>query len=340
MDKTSGILLTGANGLVGSYILRELIHQGYENIHIVKRENSKLDLIADLLVKVKIEETDINDIIAMANAIQSVEIVIHTAAIVSFDPKDAKKMMKTNVEGTKTVVDLCLEHQIKKFIYISSIAALGRSKSKKEIDERSKWINDKLNSQYSISKNMAEQEVWRGHAEGLNVSVINPSLILGGAYWNNGSSSIFQNIYNGIPMYPPGRTAVVDVRDVATFCIKLLESDFNGERFICSAENITYKDLFSKIAKSLGVTPPKRPLSPFFASISWRVILIKSRILGQRATITRQSMKNAFQNFKYLNDKSRKELGFEYRNVDQSIEDCCKVFIESKKAGKSFGILL
>jgi nucleoside-diphosphate-sugar epimerase len=121
---------------------------------------------------------------------QGVTQVYHCAAIVSFAPKDQQKMLIANQEGTANVVNACLEHKIQKLVYVSSVAALGRIRIGTPIDETMNWTSETSNSEYGKTKYLAEMEVWRGMAEGLNVAVVNPVIILGAGDWTKGSSGI------------------------------------------------------------------------------------------------------------------------------------------------------
>ena len=130
---------------------------------------------------------------------------------------------------------MSLEFGVKKLIYVSSIAALGRTKERPRLDESSKWVQSKGNSQYAVSKYLGEQEVWRGQTEGLSTAIVNPSVILGSGYWNLGSARFFKQVDEGLKFSPVGSSGFVDVRDVARFMVLLLESDISGQRYILNA---------------------------------------------------------------------------------------------------------
>ena len=330
-NKENKILITGGTGFLGSYIIRTFLKAGYRNIFITKRKESRLDLIRDELDKITVIDTHINDLMGMEAAMEGVDTVIHAAALVSFVPEDESELFKTNVEGTETIVNVCLTAKIKKLIFVSSVAALGRLKDEKLINEQNKWVPSNLNTQYAKSKYLAEQHIWRGKEEGLDVAIINPSLVIGPGFWNSGSSNIFKTVYKGLPFYPPGNTGVVDVRDVAAMILSIFEKDISGERIISSGGNISYQSLFEKIAISLGVNPPKRKLSRILGSVAWRIIKIQSWILGNRPTITQESMRTSFNSFYYDNTKSVELLGYKYYEIDQTIEASCQSFLNSKK---------
>ena len=128
----------------------------------------------------------------MEEILQSVSNVYHCAAIVSYNPKDKRKILKINVEGTANIVNACLGAKIEKLVYVSSVAALGRIRDEEMITEKMNWSEETSNSTYGKSKYFAEMEVWRGIAEGLKAVIVNPSLIIGGENWEHSSSAIFK----------------------------------------------------------------------------------------------------------------------------------------------------
>ncbi len=160
------ILVTGGTGFIGAYIIKELVDKGY-HVRAIRRSNKLPFFIStDILNKVEWVNGDVLDVISLNEAMQDVDAVIHSAAVVSFDKKNRAQMYNTNVDGTANVVNLSLENGIKKLVHISSISALGRTSTGEKVDEEKKWLNSKLNSHYGISKNKAEMEVWRGIGEG------------------------------------------------------------------------------------------------------------------------------------------------------------------------------
>ena len=121
-----------------------------------------------------------------------------SAALVSFDPRDKNRMIKTNIEGTHHLVNACLRNKIDKLVYLSSTAAIGRQKKGKIISEKQVWEETMGNSDYSFTKYRAELEVWRGMEEGLDVAIINPAVIIGPGEWGKSSTSLFLTIWNAV----------------------------------------------------------------------------------------------------------------------------------------------
>jgi len=224
MNNNKITFVTGGTGFVGAYLLRYLVQEGVR-VRALRRADSPMDLVAEIADKVEWVEGDILDVPFLETAMEGVDNVYHCAATVSFDPRDREHMMKVNIEGTANIVNICLSLNIRRLLHVSSIAALGREADTPHVNEAAKWSDSPLNSNYAISKFKAECEVWRGMAEGLDVVVVNPSVIVGSGYWEKGSSALFKTIGKGMKYYPAGGTGFVDVRDVARASIGLMNSD-------------------------------------------------------------------------------------------------------------------
>ncbi len=322
------VFVTGATGLLGSHLCRSLIRKGYK-IRASKRKNSKMDLVDDIRDKIDWVSGDVLEIPFLEEAINDVDWVFHCAAIVSFSPKERKKMMDINVQGTENIVNVCLHHQVEKLIHTSSIAAIGRPEKMTEpITENTKWEESKLNSAYAKSKFLAEMEVWRGYAEGLPVIIVNPSVILGRGYWDKGSSKLFHKVKNGLKFYPLGSTGFVDVRDVANAMILLAEANINGERFILNGNNTPYSKFLNLVASELNVKAPNIKVSPLLQALSWRVEKIKSLITGKSPLVTKETAQLSSLSYQYSNLKSL-NAGVSYSSLEDTVKHTCH-FLKSK----------
>ncbi len=312
------ILVTGASGLVGSHLVKELIKRG-ESVKALYRNTIPFELEGVDWIK-----GDILDIISLEEALVDVTKVYHCAAIVSFNPKKKKLLHQTNVEGTTNVVNACLNKGVEKLLFVSSVAALGRIREDKKINERMNWSEETSNSEYGKTKYLAEMEVWRGIGEGLKAVIVNPVIILGCGDWENGSSSIFKSVYDEFPWYTNGVSGFVDVMDVVEIMIKLMNGTINEQRFILSAANVSYKEIFTEIALAFNKKPPHKKVTPFLASIVWRLEAIKGKLTGKEPLLTKETAKTAQAKVYFDNSKINTYLlNFEYRPIKESIKRIC-----------------
>jgi dihydroflavonol-4-reductase len=328
------ILITGITGLAGSFIAKKMLSEGHEIFGLV-REKADLLLLNEIESKIQLINGDILDIPNLEKAIDGKDWVIHCAGLVSFLPKDHENLFKVNTEGTANVVNCCLSANIKKLIFISSVAALGRKEKQinqndyiQIITEENDWIDSPANSNYAKSKYLAELEVWRGISEGLSAVIVNPSIILGEADWEKSSTRLFKYVFDQNMFYTDGYLNYVDVHDLANLIYKLLVSGISGERYIISASAIEQIDLFKKIAEKFSKTPPKYKLKGLIISILWRLEAIKAKLLGNDPLITKETAETAKRYFKYDNSKIISELNFSFTPLDNTLERVCKKLLE------------
>jgi dihydroflavonol-4-reductase len=322
------ILVTGGAGLVGNELIKQLLAQG----KTVKAIYNKAQLAFKNSVTFISVPCDILDVYALEDAMQDVTEVYHCAAIVSFTPKDENKLYKINVEGTANVVNACLNAGVRKLVYVSSVAALGRIRVGEMINETMQWTPETSNSKYGHSKYLSEIEVWRGVAEGLNAVVVNPVIILGAGDWNEGSSKLFKSVYEGFPWFTTGTSGFVGVKDVANAMIQLMQSDITAEKFIISTENATYQSILNMMAKGFNIKPPSKKVTPFLAAITWRLEAIKSKFTGASPLITKETATTSLAEVKFDNSKLLRFLPeFQYSNLEEIINDTCKELLQKNK---------
>ncbi len=328
------ILVTGATGLIGSYITHELVKNNLK-VRVLIRPTSDLSPIQDLIHKIEIIEGDILDLTELNTAFSGVKTVIHAAALISFNWKDDKKVIKTNVEGTANMVNLALAHNIERFLYISSISAIGNSISNSILDENTKWNPDFKYSQYSISKYQAELEVWRASEEGLKTIIINPSVVLSPERNQLPRAKIFNQaiIKGGFTIN--GSLNVVDIRDVVRAVTLLLNSKIHNQRFILNAGEITYTDIITQIRSYYNLEKPKFTIPWWGLKLYIRIRLILSFIFRIAPSIVSLSALRVIAANNLFNGKKiTKTTGLEYNPLSETIKWCCSSFVD-KKGGTS-----
>lgn len=329
----SKILVTGGTGFLGSYIIKELIEHGY-SVRAIRRLSSVLPhyISKDILDKVEWVEGDILDIVSLEEAMEGIDTVIHAAATVSFSKKDRAKMYQVNVDGTINVINIALEKNITRFVYISSIAALGRTVTGSFVDEEKKWENSKANTHYGKSKYKAELEVWRGMGEGLNAVILNPGTILGYGDWNTTSNTLFKRVYNGFKWYTSGINGFVGVKDVAKATRIAMESPIHGERFVLVSENWPFRKLQDTIAEGLHRPKPTKEASPSLLNIAWRIEAVKSFFTGKHPLLTKETARIGVSQTQFKNDKFLKTfVDFQFTPLDKTISEACRLYLADIK---------
>ncbi len=325
------ILVTGSTGIVGTRLLFDLIKSG-NRVRALKRQDSDTDFVKRVFLfydsktgvefyeKINWCDGDITDIDSLEKAFNGIDTCYHTAALVSYDPRDEKALIEINAGGTEKVVNVALEMGVKKICHISSVAALGRAEADKLTSEDNHWNRDQNSSSYGLSKFMAEREVWRGTAEGLPAIVVNPSIILGPSKPNQSSGMLMSVLRKGISFYPKGMAGYVDVRDVSSACIALMNSEITNKRYVLNGENLSYKNLLSTAANIFGNKPPKYKLKPWMLSIAWIGANVWGKLSGSRPKVTRETSKSASSISVFDNSKIREALDFQFISVEESLE--------------------
>lgn len=318
------ILITGCNGSLGSQLAGWLVNEG----HAVKgyiRPGADLSMIPQA-TKEQIEwcSGSLFDSYALGNALEGVDQVIHTAAVVSFAPARRKEMFRTNVEGTAALVNEALVSGVKQFVHISSIAALGRPNGKSSIDETDLWVESENNTNYAKSKYLAELEVYRGFEEGLNGFVLNPSVILSPGDIEKSSTKLFGYVLKGGKYYTEGDLNYVDVRDVCSILTQLMKKQVNGERFVLNGGKAGYKYFFDRVAKEFGKVPPGKQASAWMKELIWRIEYLRSLVLGSEPLITKETARLSGNHHQYDNQKIKTLLSYEFHTIDDTIHWVCK----------------
>jgi len=341
------VFVTGGTGFIGSYLIYYLLKDNPE-IKALKRENSDLKYIKFIFKhlspfepmpngesweqafeRIEWVDGDILDVNSILDALQDVDIVYHAAALVSYNQKKRDKIIETNVIGTANIVNACLQKGIKKLAYLSSVAALPRNDEEK-VDETATPGDFKFNNAYSESKYRAEMEVWRGQAEGLDVTIINPGIVLGWGDFTNSSPEMFNTIYKGLKVYPTGSTSFIDVRDVAKALIVLANNeDALNKRFIAITETISYKRLFDMMAAQFQVKPPSIRVQPGLVKLVWIFAEIKALVTGGQQFVTKDMAVSSGKNLIFDGSRLKEFLGYDFIPIERTVKDTCKVYLKS-----------
>jgi nucleoside-diphosphate-sugar epimerase len=319
------ILVTGGTGLVGAHLLlfltekKECIRAIYRTGNGIAKtknlfqQNNKLPLFENI----QWFRADCIDLPRLTNAFQDITTVYHCAGLISFDPKDEEKLRKNNIEATANVVNLSLDFGIKKLCFISSIAAIGDLNNNETIlSEKSDWNPEKYHTDYAISKYGAEMEVFRGQQEGLQTVIMNPGIILGKGFWEQGSGLIFNSIQNGMPFYTKGITGFVVVQDVVLAAYNAMKSDISNERFILVGQNLSYQIVFTAIAKTLGKTPPQYHATPFLMLVFYYIDAFFALIFRRKQSLYKSTAKESHKKDFYSNEKAKSLLRIDFQDIE------------------------
>jgi len=331
--------ITGATGIVGRELVSQLILAGHR-VKALYRNNSDTNTVEGLITSRGLSldrliwvEGELNDIQSLEASMEGCSRVFHAAALVSFHPSDEDLLLETNIEGTKNIVNSMINQDVNTLVYVSSVAALGRQENL-VVDEETHFEDGVGVTRYSKSKYLAELEVWRGQEEGLNVAVVNPSIIIGTGDFTRSSAEMFPQIHSGISFYPSGSSGYVSSSDVAKACVLLADNNVTSERFLLNSENRSYKSLMCETALALNVKPPFQVVKPWMSALVWRLFWLIEKLTGKRALATKSSLKMSSLTIEYDGSKiervlALKGVNWEYEPINEAISRTAKSYLDS-----------
>jgi dihydroflavonol-4-reductase len=324
------IAVTGATGLIGSHLTYALLKRNQLVLALSTHENNfqKIkqvfkyynDDFEKHAHQLKFEVCDVLDVWQLETLFQGIDTVYHCAALVSFAPKDKERMFKINAEGTANVVNAAMANEVKNFCYISSVATLSNPDFKLNIDENVVWKSSPEQSNYTISKYMAEREVWRAFEEGLNGVIVNPSIVLGPIEGHQSSAQLVLQAKRGIKFYTGGSSGFVDVRDVAAAAIALVDNQKFGQGFILNGFNASYKALFSKLNILFGHKAPGIFVPKWLLKLVAPVSSLLSKVSKSIPTIHQENIQSAYHQASFNNGKVSKSLNMKFIDQDETFK--------------------
>lgn len=319
------VAITGATGLLGGNLAAELVAAGHEVVAI-KRGASKVEQLADLPIAWR--EGELGDVVALTRAFDGCAAVFHCAAAVGVIREVKQEMYAANVTGTANVIDACLDAKVARLVHTSSVVAVGLATNGVPCDESAEWNFERegLIDAYAITKREAEDVVTRA-GERIDAVIVNPTYMFGPRDARPSSGKMIINVAKRrVPGSTPGYNNFVDVRDVARGMIAAWQRGRRGERYILAGHDMTYRDVFRRIAAVAGVAPPRFAI-PYAAA---RLVgawgdLVERR--GKEPLVNSTQIRYAYTDkFRFKSDKAAKELGYSFGPLEPAIADALAWF--------------
>lgn len=313
------VLVTGANGFLGSWLVRGLEAQGHQVTVLVRKNSDLSELAGTTAHKVY---GDILDLPSLQSHFKDQDAIFHLAGLIAYKKSDREKMELVNVQGTANVIKACLDNKVPRLVHLSSVVAVGAGFSENEIlDENSVYNIRELNLGYFETKRKAEELVRAAvHSQNLNAVMLNPSTIYGAGDAKKGSRKTQIKVAQGrFKFYTSGGVNVVAVEDVVDGIIKAWQKGRSGERYILAGENIKIRDLFAMIAECAGVEAPRTLLpAGVLHVLGWLGDLMGR--WGLPSPLSRENAWTATLFHWFNNEKARKELGFNPRPAREAVQ--------------------
>jgi nucleoside-diphosphate-sugar epimerase len=309
--------ITGGTGFLGAHLIHELSNQGWTML-VLRREKSDVSRIEGL-PNVNFVSGDITDIESLRKVIpDKIEAVFHLAGSVAI-----------NELGTRNMVDVCLEKEVGRFIYTSTVAIFDWNFGPR-IDEtypKNEWSDD----QYVRSKKLADDEVDIGVKRGLDAVYLHPSAIFG-RYDRDGWATVFKEIKKGVPfnMSTPGGGSICNARTVMAAHVKAYHLGIKGERYILGGTDYSWYEVMQKIAGILGVPPLRKPLPHPLFNVTCILDRFFSGLMGKEPLLSKHVQDIVGAYIYSSSGKAVKELEYDISNIDDMLNESYKSLKEEE----------
>jgi dihydroflavonol-4-reductase len=312
------VLLTGATGLVGGAVARELVARGHA-VRILARETSDTSALEPLGAEVV--RGDVLDAGAVRRALAGQDAVVHVAGIATMGLDPPARLMAVNVAGVETVLGAALEAGVARAVLTSSTSVVGGTPRPVVLDERTPGNAEALGIPYFVSKLRGERAALALAARGLPLVVVRPSYVLGpGDVHGSSSSTVIALARRRIPALVEGGASFCDVRDVARGHAEALERGRAGEVYVLGGHDRTIAELAARVAALSGVPAPRSV--PFAAAYAFAAAQELAARLARRRPSTTRELVRAAALYTYASSlKAERELGYVIRPFDEMIAD-------------------
>ncbi len=313
------VLVSGGNGFLAGHIVHELIRKQHV-VRVMIRPGARIPALDGL--KIEVIEGQITDEADLMKAVQDCDAVIHAAADTSQHHRHMQDYFPVNVEATENLIRVMQVQGCRKMIYISTANTMGYGSRDEPGTEDRPMAEAFQKSGYAWSKYCAEERVSAAVQQStLEAVILNPGFMIGPMDFNPHSGRIFSMILNKrLAFYPPGGKSFADVRDVAQAAVAAFENGRNGERYLLTGTNLSYREFFRLVLEVSRQKTRLIPVPKFILSLAGLVgSLLKS--LGFSIELTRTNARIlCIRNF-YSCAKASSELGYSPRDIRETIGD-------------------
>jgi dihydroflavonol-4-reductase len=319
--------ITGASGLVGGNLARELVRQGYA-VRAIRRNPASIAHLAD--EPVEWLPGDLDDVASLTAAFLDTDVVFHCAALVTLDPHPTPTLVKANVAGTRNVLEAVRNARVPRLVHCSSVVAVGLSENGQPSDEsaRFNFAEHGLDDGYTITKRQSEDLVRDAARDDIDAVIVNPTYMLGPYDAKPSSGRMIVGVVKGqSPGYTSGANNFVDVRDVARGMILAWQKGRRGERYILGGHNLPYHEIFTRIAVVAGIAPLTWSVPRPLASIAGLFGDLQQWITGKEPLINSGAVRWGYTStFQFSSAKAERELGYTYGPIEPAIADAIAWF--------------
>jgi dihydroflavonol-4-reductase len=318
--------LTGATGFLGSHVARALAEQGAD-LRLLVRPTSNLKNLEGLHAETA--TGDLRDPASIEKAMAGCEVVFHVAADYRLWVRDPAEMYRSNVEGTRAILEAAQKNNVRAVVYTSSVATIGFTGNGHPADEDSPVALSDMIGHYKRSKFMAEQVALEIGRSGMRVVTVNPTTPVGEQDVKPTPTGriVVDFLKRKFPAYVETGLNLVDVRECARGHVAALEKGKSGERYILGGENLTLKQILDKLGAISGLPSPTVKLPYFVAYVAGVVDeTVSGRLLGREPRATVETVRMGKKKMWASSDKAERELGWKVIPADDALRRAVKWF--------------
>lgn len=319
------VLVTGADGFLGSNVVRALLSDG-RGVRCLVQPGRNTGTLAGL--DVEIVGGDILDLEGMTVAARGCEAIVHTAGSTTIWPARAPHIRRVNVMGTATVIQAALYCKVRRLVHIGTANSFGFGPKKDPGDETRPYMAGRYGLDYLDSKHEAQQVVLGAvRATGVPAVVINPTFMLGPYDAGPGSGTMILRLARRqVPGYAVGGRCYVSVRDVAAATVNALDGGEVGRCYICGNENLSYREAFGMICDLLGVRAPRLGFSPVLTKAVGLAGSAAAAVSKKPPTLSYPMARIACDEHYYSADRARRDLSLPQTPIDQAVDEAVDWF--------------
>jgi len=318
--------ITGATGFLGTHVARVLAEQGAD-LRLLVRPTSNLKNLEGLPAETAMG--DLRDAASLEKAMSGCEVVFHVAADYRLWVRDPEQMYRSNVEGTRAILEAARKNGVRRMVYTSSVATMGFTRNGNPADEDSPVALADMIGHYKRSKFMAEQIALEAGRSGMDVVVVNPTTPVGEQDIKPTPTGriILDFLKRKFPAYVDTGLNLVDVTECARGHVAALERGKSGERYILGGENLTLKQILDKLGAITGLSSPSVKLPYFFAFAAAAVDeTITGRILHREPRATIDAVRMGRKKMFASSAKSERDLGWKLVPAENALRRAVEWF--------------
>lgn len=314
------ILITGADGLLGSNLVRELDKRGH-SLRALVQEGRQSITLQDL--NIDFVTGDLLDPASLDRASEGIDAIYHVAAHTGIWPSRQEIVNRVNIEGTKNMLALAKRIGVKKMVYVGTANTFSFGTKKNPGKENTPYIGHKYGLDYMDSKYQAHLHVMEAVEEGLPVTIVNPTFMLGPYDTGPSSGAMVLAVYNqAVPGFAPGGRNYICVKDAAVGIANALELGRVGESYIIGNRNLSYEEAFTLMADVLNVKKPRLKIPSFLLLTYGMMGSMYSKITGKKPTVSLPMAKIACDKHYFSAEKAIKELKLPQSPIEEGILEC------------------